>query len=159
MKKTPLGFTLIELMIVVAIIGILAAIALPQYQGYVVRTQITRAVSEAGAIRITIESCLVNGQLTIGGNPGECNPQATGSSILAGASQAGDLLPTGTGVPQVANLAALTPTITATFGNGATTMLKGPPAKTVTWNRDAFGAWTCITSADIDARYKPVGCL
>ena len=46
-----MGFTLIELMIVVAIIGILAAIAIPQYQTYVVKAQVTRAMSEAGALK------------------------------------------------------------------------------------------------------------
>ena len=54
MKKAQQGFTLIELMIVVAIVGILAAIAIPAYQDYVARSQVSEGVATAGAVKTGI---------------------------------------------------------------------------------------------------------
>src|SRR6187431_3371259 len=54
MTKLQKGFTLIELMIVVAIIGILAAIAIPAYQDYTIRAQVTEGLNLAGAVKASV---------------------------------------------------------------------------------------------------------
>ncbi len=67
MKKLQQGFTLIELMIVVAIIGILAAIAIPAYQDYTIRAQVSEGLSLAAAAKTAVaESFLNNGEAPIG---------------------------------------------------------------------------------------------
>ena len=58
MKTIQKGFTLIELMIVVAIIGILAAVAIPQYQDYVSRTRWANTMSEFSSIRTSVSECI-----------------------------------------------------------------------------------------------------
>ena len=156
MKKQQ-GFTLIELMIVVAIIAILAAIAIPQYQNYVSRSQVTRVMGEAGQLKTAIEDCYNNGVFKLGAAAGECNPSATGSNIQASGGNAapGVTIPATSGVPTITGLAANTNTIIeAKFGNNASGSLTG---KSLKWTRDAVsGSWACSTTAD--PKFRPNGC-
>lgn len=57
MKKVQQGFTLIELMIVVAIIGILAAVAIPSYQNYTKKAKFSEVVNSVGSVRTAVEIC------------------------------------------------------------------------------------------------------
>ena len=60
-KKAQAGFTLIELMIVVAIIGILAAVAIPAYSDYTVKAKVANALSSAGALKTAVALCAQEG--------------------------------------------------------------------------------------------------
>lgn len=144
MKKQQ-GFTLIELMIVVAIIGILAAVAIPQYQNYVSKSQVTRVMQETGALRTVIETCLMDG---LTGN-NECDLGWTNSNLLGASYAPQDGLAIAIGED-----ADTDSTVTATFGGNASTAIAG---KTLTWTRTGdTGIWSCDT--EVDDTYKPTGC-
>lgn len=157
------GFTLIELMIVVAIIGIIAAVAIPQYQTYVAKSQMTRVVAEVGAIKTAIEACLLEGRNAVGdpATATNCDPQGTGSTLMVEGAAAtstkafNSTLPANTGTAQVTfgATAADATTLEGTFGNSAAQALNG---KKVTWTRSAAGTWTCST--DADAKYTSPSC-
>lgn len=156
MYKTK-GFTLIELMIVVAIIAILAAIAVPQYQTYIAKSQVTRVMSEASYVKSVVELCISDGKTPMGIGANQCNLSASGSNLIDGETQSNPIQPN-TGVAQIEPLTiGVTPTVTATFGNAASVSLRTSPAGTIVWTRSADGAWSCSTN--VDAKYKPSGCL
>ena len=135
------GFTLIELMIVVAIIGILAAIAIPQYQDYTARTQVNRAYSELSSIRTSIEERLTRGEATDMSADAE-EVGFPGSDL---GTVSGQLATDGTG--------SLIFTMDGTAGaavNGAV----------ITLERTGNGSWDCeITETDNwKDSYTPSGC-
>jgi len=139
------GFTLIELMIVVAIIGILAAIAIPQYQDYIARSQVTRVVGEISALKTSAEEQLMRG----------VQPSGDGDAVGFVGS---DLVKTfalnfttgdGSG------------TITGTLGGNASTAVANA---NVVLTRTDDGAWSCVVTGKTDGTggwsnsYAPAGC-
>lgn len=154
--NTQKGFTLIELMIVVAIIGILAAIAIPQYQNYITKSQVSRVMAETGNYKTAVEDCVNSGKVT-GTGAGDCNVGDLGltASNLLGASVGGTVAD-GAATPKVSIVATGVSIIEGTFGSNASSNLKGTDAKVLQWSRTADGTWSCATS--VESKYAPSGC-
>ena len=149
MNTAQKGFTLIELMIVIAIIGILAAIAIPQYQNYIAKSQVSRVMSETASMRTAAETCLNDGITAAACDFGWTDSNLLGAADATGNTKnlQGDALVATFG-GQGANS-----TLVAKFGGNAATAIK---TKTLTWTRTGEGSWTCTTS--VDAKYQPAGC-
>jgi type IV pilus assembly protein PilA len=140
MKQIQKGFTLIELMIVVAIIGILAAIAIPAYSNYTTKAHFTEVITMTAGMKNAVEACvadgtcLVNGAITVptasittAGGTGDfpALPGGTANMLSLGIDAAGVITATATSTGGLAGETyVLTPTLTAD-GGGVTWAITG----------------------------------
>lgn len=136
MKKNMQGFTLIELMIVVAIIAILAAIALPAYQDFLKRSKVSELVVAAGACKTSVAEYVASNNalpvdLAASGCANNTSQYVTSLDVAAGV-----ITVTGN-VPGAPGTITLTPT-NVNAANGV------------------IGSWTC--NGSIDPKYKPSNC-
>jgi len=139
MKKAQQGFTLIELMIVVAIIGILASIAVPAYNDYIGKAQ----VAEGPTLIAGLKTPIVEIVSTQGGAAVTTAALTAAKAVVAGKYV--DIAVTGT---------AETVPVIGTYKAGLNPKVAG---KTITYTYTiATGAWVCTTN--MDAEVRPKGC-
>ncbi len=147
MKKIQQGFTLIELMIVVAIIGILAAIAIPAYQDYTIRAQVSEGLNLAGSAKIAVtEHFQDRGTLP-------------STNAMAGLADAGDIEGNYVSSVTVAANGVITVAYSNVAPQAANQAINGLNL-VLTPNTANPGSitWDCATGGTVLAKHRPAAC-
>ena len=147
MNKLQQGFTLIELMIVVAIIAILAAIAIPAYQDYVIRSQVSEGASLAEGSKTAVAEFYSN------------KGYFPANNVSAGVATSTSIV--GNYVTQVAVTGgAANGVITVTYGNQANTAIAGQKLVFKGTPNAGSTTWACTTAAGstVNVKYRSSAC-
>ncbi|MFT6463627.1 pilin [Halopseudomonas sp.] len=159
------GFTLIELMIVVAIIGILAAIALPAYQDYTVRARVSEGLNLGAAAKVNVADVLSSGNPRSdadGYAQGYTSPAATANTTSVEIAAATGVVTITTTDAAGGGTLILTPNSPQGTALPAGTAAFTPPNEAVSWRCGADGAdaagFAGFAAGTLEARFAPAEC-
>jgi type IV pilus assembly protein PilA len=141
MNKAQKGFTLIELMIVVAIIGILASMAIPAFQRYSIRAQIAEGIALTGPVTVAMAEYF--------NDRGEFPADNTVAGLSPASAYAGTY---------VQSISVSLDTISIQYGNQANSEINGETVTIVAAGSSGSVRWTCASGGVIPDKYLPSSC-
>jgi len=147
MNKQQQGFTLIELMIVIAIIGILAAIAIPAYQDYTIRTKVSEGLSLAGVAKLAVSETF-----NATGSYPTIDPANASYGLPSASEISGTYVSSITAAPSTGVISIAFKTISTGKVNSGDTVLLTPDSSV-----NGSLQWTC-NGNDVPAKYVPANC-